>query len=143
MKRFLKWLGYSVSSIILIILLVFFIASIYVQKHKKELIAEASASIKEKFHSVVAIKGIHLSLFAQFPNLSIQLEEVDVKGPMYHIHHQKLFTVKDISVRIKTWPLLGGKIVLSKTKLKDGQLFIYTDKLGNHNLDEFKQKQST
>lgn len=121
----------------------FFIASIYVQKHKKDLIAEASASIKEKFHSVVAIKGIHLSLFAQFPNLSIQLEEVDVKGPMYHIHHQKLFTVKDISVRIKTWPLLGGKIVLSKTKLKDGQLFIYTDKLGNHNLDEFKQKQST
>jgi len=45
-------------------------------------------------------------------------------------------------VRLKTWPLLGGKVVLSKTKISEGQLFIYTDKLGNHNLDEFKQKQA-
>lgn len=104
------------------------------------MIKEARATIQKKYHSTVAIKDIHLSLFKQFPNFSIELEEVDVEGPMYHIHGQKLFTAKDISVRIKTWPLLGGKIVLSKTKLKDGQLFIYTDKLGNHNLDEFKQK---
>lgn len=142
MKRLLKWLAYGLASIILLMLLVFFIASIYVNKHKHELIAEASASIQKKYHSTVSIKDIHLSLFAQFPNFSIQLEEVDVKGPMFHLHHQKLFTAKDVSVRIKTWPLFGGKIVLSKTKISDGQLFIYTDKLGNHNLDEFKQKQA-
>lgn len=142
MKRFLKWLAYSLSSIVLLILFLFFIASIYVKQNKKELIAEASKTILEKYHSKVLIKDIHLSLLAQFPNLSIQLTEVDVEGPMFHIHHQKLFQAKDISVRIKTWPLFGGKIVLSKTKLNKGQLFIYTDKLGNHNLDEFKQKQA-
>lgn len=142
MKRFLKWLGYSLASVILLILFLFFIASIYVKQNKTELIAEASKTILEKYHSKVKIKDIHLSLLAQFPNLSIQLDEVDVEGPMFHLHHQKLFIAKDISVRIKTWPLFGGKIILSKTKLNKGQLFIYTDKLGNHNLDEFKQKEA-
>ncbi len=122
--------------------MVFLIASIYVQQHKKELIAEASATIQKKYHSTVTIKDIHLSLFEQFPNFSIELKEVDVKGPMFQIHAQKLFTAKNISVRIKTWPLLYGKILLTKTKLEDGQLFIYTDKLGNHNLDELKQKKA-
>lgn len=142
LKRFLKWLAYGLTSLILLIVLAFVIASIYVKQHKKELITEASISIQKKYHSIVTIKDIRLSLFAQFPNLSIQLDGVDVKGPMYHIHHQKLFTADNISIRIKTWPLLGGNIVLSKTKLNKGQLFIYTDKLGNHNLDEFKQKKA-
>jgi len=39
------------------------------------------------------------------------LDEVVVEGPMFHLHHQKLFIAKDISVLIKTWPLFGGKII--------------------------------
>ena len=140
MKRFLKWIGYSLMAILVLLLVVFIVASVYVKQHKQALIKEASASIEKKYHSVVTIKDIHLSLLAQFPNLSIQLEEIDVKGPMYAVHHQKLFAAEKMSIRIKTFPLFLGKINFSKTKINNGQLFIYTDSLGRHNLDEFKQK---
>ncbi|MBT9485538.1 AsmA-like C-terminal region-containing protein [Sediminibacterium sp.] len=142
MKRFLKWLLYGVSSIMILILLLFFVASIYVQQNKKKLIEDARKSIEVKYNSLVSINDIQLSLFEQFPNLSIQLKDVDVKGPKYNLHHQKLFLAKNISIRIKTWPLVLGRVVFNKTKLTNGQLFIYTDKDGKRNIDEVKAKQN-
>jgi len=59
LKRLLKWLGYGLASILLLILLVFIIANIYVQQHKTELITEASRAIQKKYHSRVYIKDIH------------------------------------------------------------------------------------
>ncbi|MDP3568460.1 AsmA-like C-terminal region-containing protein [Sediminibacterium sp.] len=133
-------MAYGFASISLFIILAYFIASIYIEQNKYKLLVEARKSIEKKYHSVVEIKNIHLSLIEQFPNLSIQLDHIDVKGPMYGAHHQKLFTAKKVSLRIKPLPLLIGSIVFSKTKINNGQLFIYTDSLGKHNLDELKQK---
>ncbi len=140
MKKILKWIGYSILSIILIIIIVLLIGSLYIEKNKKEIIAEASKEIELKYHSVVTIKDIGLSVLAQFPNASIQLQGIDVQGPMYKVHHQKLFTAENVSVRIKIIPLLIGKIKFSKTKIENGQLFLFTDSLGNNNLSEFNQK---
>lgn len=142
MKKILKWLGYSIVSVLCLFVLIFIIGSVYIIQNKKEIIAEASKNIEIKYHSVVTIKDINLSLFAQFPNLSMQLDGVEVQGPMFKIHNQKLFTAEKISVRLKILPLFMGKINFSKTKIEKGQLYLYTDSLGKNNLSEFNQKKS-
>lgn len=140
MKKFLNWLGYTIVGILCLMTLIYIGGSIYIKQNKKELIAEASKNIEEKYHSIVLIKDINLSLFAQFPNLSIQLKEIDVQGPMYKIHQQKLFKAENISVRIKFLPLLIGSLKFSKTKIENGQVYLYTDSTGKNNLSEFNQK---
>ncbi|OYZ01623.1 MAG: hypothetical protein B7Y37_05535 [Sphingobacteriia bacterium 28-36-52] len=133
-------MAYGFVGISLFIILVYFIGSLYIQQNKYKLLAEARKSIETKFHSIVSIKNIHLSIIEQFPNLSIQLDHIDVKGTMYDVHQQKIFTAKKVSVRIKPLPLLIGNIVFSKTKINNGHLIIYTDSLGKNNLEELTKK---
>ncbi|MEN9600204.1 MAG: hypothetical protein RL596_2525 [Bacteroidota bacterium] len=140
MKRYLKIFLVSAGSLLLIFLIAFGIGKWYISTHKEEIIAKIKKGAKEKYYSVVAIKDIELTFFSTFPHIAIHLSGIDVQGPMYHIHHQKLFSAKTVDLSIRPEKLILGKIVLGKTTLKEGNLYIYTDSNGVSNLSYFKSE---
>lgn len=140
MKKLLRWILYSVFGLILISFITLFFGSIYIQKNKKEILSKINTYVEKKYHSNLNIQELTLSLIDHFPNFSIRLEDVDVKGPMFNKHHQKIFSAELISLEINTQKLLRGKIEFSNTRVKNGNIFIFTDKEGKSNLSEFSQK---
>jgi len=136
-----KWIKYSiitVSTLLLFLLLLFVGAGIYIKSNKKEMIAKFIKDVETKYHTQISIGDLSLSFFKSFPSLTLVIENVDAKGPMYKVHNHKLFSASEIYLRLNTFKLLAGKIAFGKTSVKNGSAYIYTDSNGVNNLNYFK-----
>jgi hypothetical protein len=102
------------------------------------MIATFIKEAETKYHTQINVGDISLSLFKSFPSLSLVIERIDAKGPMFTVHNHKLFTASEIYLRINTFRLLTGKISFGKASIKNGAVFIYTDPNGVNNLSYFK-----
>lgn len=137
MKKAIRFVSIIIVAFIGLLILLYIGASIYLSVNKKEIIAEIANTVQRKFQSVVIIEDVDIDLFQDFPNLSLEVKNVDVKGPLYHIHGKKIFTASRIYISIATHKLFIGKISIRKTIIKNGNLFIYTDSTGLSNLSYF------
>ncbi len=135
MKKPIKYVGILLACLLGLILLVYISASIYLQINKKEIIEKIASTVEKKFHSLVTIEDIDIAIFEHFPNLSVEVKNIDVKGPLFYIHGKKLFSASKLYISIATKKLLVGKIRVGKTTIKNGNIFIYTDSTGQSNLD--------
>lgn len=85
-----KWIKYSiitVSTLLLFLLLLFVGAGIYIKSNKKEMIAKFIKDVETKYHTQISIGDLSLSFFKSFPSLTLVIENVDAKGPMYKVHN--------------------------------------------------------
>ena len=138
MNKWFKYLIFSISSFLIILFLLFVGVGLYIKSNKKELIATFIKEAETKYHTQINVGDISLSLFKSFPSLSLVIERIDAKGPMFTVHNHKLFTASEIYLRINTFRLLTGKISFGKASIKNGAVFIYTDSNGVNNLSYFK-----
>lgn len=137
MKKAIKYIGILLGSFLSLLLLLYIGASIYLNANKEEIIAKIAKTVESKFQSIVTIEDLDIALFQNFPNLSLEVKNLDVKGPMFNIHGKKLFTASRLYISIATHKLLIGKVIVGKTSFKNGNLFIYTDSTGLSNLSHF------
>ena len=140
MNRWLKYGLIAVGSFFTLFIALFAGVSIYINTNKSALIEKFTKEAEAKYHTQVAIKNLSVSLFKEFPSLSLLVENVDAKGPMYKIHNRKIFTASKIYLRLNTFQLLSGKISFGKTLITNGNVFIYTDTSGLNNLSFFKSE---
>ena len=138
MNRWLKYGLITVTTLIGIMLLVFVGVGMYIKSNKKEMISKFSKEVETKYHTTISVGDLSLSFFKSFPSLTLIVENVDAKGPMFKVHHQKLFTATEIYLRINTFKLLTGNLSFGKTSIKNGNVLIYTDSNGLSNLSHFK-----
>ncbi len=137
-----KWLKYSIvtiSSLIIILILLFVGVGLYIKSNKKEMIARFIKEADTKYHTQISIGDISLSLFKSFPSLTLVVEKIDAKGPMFKVHNHKLFTASEIYLRINSFKLLIGNLAFGKASIKNGNAFIYTDSNGVNNLSYLKE----
>ncbi|MDP1842041.1 MAG: AsmA-like C-terminal region-containing protein [Sediminibacterium sp.] len=137
MKKAIKYFSILLASFIGLLLILYIGASIYLRLNKKEIIAKIAKTVESKFQSTVTIEDLDIALFQNFPNLSLEVKNLDVKGPMFHIHGKKLFTASRLYISIASHKLLIGKVSVRKTSFKNGNLFIYTDSTGLSNFSYF------
>ena len=140
MNRWLKYGLIAVGSFFTLFIALFAGVSIYINTNKSALIEKFTKEAEAKYHTQVAIKNLSVSLFKEFPSLSLLVENVDAKGLMYKIHNRKIFTASKIYLRLNTFQLLSGKISFGKTLITNGNVFIYTDTSGLNNLSFFKSE---
>ncbi|TAF53671.1 MAG: hypothetical protein EAZ62_04275, partial [Sphingobacteriia bacterium] len=140
-----KWFKFPVCvlGILVVLATVLWVAgNAWLDKNKKRLIAELAQTVEEKYFTQIQIGDLHLSWTADFPHLSLVIENVDAKGPLFKQHGHKFFTASEIFLAIQPSQLLLGKIVFSKTSISNGNIFIYTDSTGLSNLSFFKSKKA-
>jgi len=126
----MKWLKGLLIFVGLIILL-FSIGLVLIVVYKKEILAEVSRQLKENINAEVTIRDADITLFSEFPNFTLKLDDVEIKG---------LFTTKTILVNVRTYKLFYKEIEFRSVKIIDGEFFVFRTKAGYSNLDVFKKK---
>jgi hypothetical protein len=138
MNRWLKYGLIGFGTILTLLLILFAGVSFYINSNKGELINKFKKEVQTKYHTQVTIDNLSLSLFKNFPSLSLLIENVEAKGPMYQIHKHKFFSASQIYLRLNMLALFTGKLSIGKTLITNGNVYIYTDSSGVNNLSVLK-----
>ncbi len=90
-------------------------------------------SMNEDFKGSIEIKDSHVSLFANFPYISIDLEGVVIYEDKTK-STKKIVDVKDIYLGFDIWTIISGKMEIKKIKISDGTLNLVQHKDGVFNI---------
>jgi hypothetical protein len=124
--RLIKWL--------IILPIVLFLLLLLVVYWKQEAIVqyflrEANRSYKGE----IVIKGSHISPFAHFPSISIDLEGVEVYEDKSRTG-EPILKVRDVYLNFDVWSILSGEYNVSSIDIMDGDLRLVQHKDGSFNI---------
>ena len=111
----------------------FFVLVLIVYVKQDEIVQGLIHDLNEDFEGSTEIKDSHISMFANFPYISIDLEE-------FKVHENKkknttaIVDVHDVYVGFNLWTIITGKMEIKKIKLKDGQINLVQHKNGEFNI---------
>ena len=142
MKKILGWTIKIAAGLLILLFLLFIGLTMYVNSHKKELIAQATETIHTKLSGNVTIEDLNVSLFRHFPSLSIRLINVSVTDSLYSKHQHKLLSAENLFVRLSTPSLITGRVLVNKFTLRNGGFYLFTDSTGYSNGYLLKPKNS-
>jgi hypothetical protein len=135
MKRLLSfkfWLRASlITALSVIVLFLGVVALAYWQQ--KWVVQRLLSWANENYKGEIVIKGSHISAFANFPYISIDLEDL-------YIYEEKdrsncpIVKVKDAYLGFDFWTIISGKYDLKSIKLSEGDLNLIQHKDGSINL---------
>jgi hypothetical protein len=134
--RWLKGLLIFVGFIILL----FSIGLVLVVVYKKQILAEISDQLKSSIRAEVTIGDADITLFTEFPNFTLKLDNVSIKDPSARAGDKELLTTKAILVNVRTYKLFFKEIEFRSVRIIDGEFFVFRTKSGYSNLDVFKKK---
>lgn len=126
LKGFLVFVGF--------IIILFAVGLLLVVIYKKEILAEVSSQLKENINAEVTIGDADITLFSEFPNFTLKLDDVEIKD---------LFNTKTVLVNVVTYKLFYKEIEFRSVKIIEGEFNVFRTKSGYSNLDVFKKKDVT
>ncbi|MCH6200082.1 membrane biogenesis protein [Aquiflexum sp. LQ15W] len=126
-----------VLGIILIVFLIFAIVptlSVFLlYQNQKQLTQTAIGSLNDGFNGKLEVKDSRISPFANFPYVSIDLQNV-VFYEEKKQNAEVIFSVNDLYIGFSIWDILVGKYNIKSLKLEKGFLDLKKDLEGNLNL---------
>ena len=125
------------------IIFVFGIGLVLIIIYKKEIIAEVSSQLKSAVHADVNIGDVDITIFAEFPNFTLELEDVNIKDPSARPGDPDLLNVKTVFVNIRTYKLFLKEIEFRSIRIVEGEFFVFRSKSGYSNLDVFKKEKDS
>ena len=97
--------------------LLFAITIIIVYQKQDEIVQELIADLNADFVGSTEIKDSHISMFANFPYISIDLEEFEVHESK-DTSDKPIMLIEDVYVGFNLWTILTGKMEIKKIKLE-------------------------
>ncbi len=138
-----KWLKISLKvlgSIVLLVLILFIAAGIYVAYNKKKVLTLISNNINKSIDGHLSIGDIDPTFFSGFPDVSVSLKNVSLQDRQWEKHKHTLLNAKDVEVAINPFMLIGGSIDIKKISINNAGIDLFTDSTGYSNLSVFKKK---
>ncbi|HEY6976104.1 MAG TPA: AsmA-like C-terminal region-containing protein [Chitinophagaceae bacterium] len=137
-NKTLRILARVISGIILFIMLLLIVANIYVRYNKQAILEIINSNINKNISGRFEVKDINVSTFTHFPNIAIDLQNIELADSVYH---QPLLQCKLLSCRFSIFKLWDVKHQLSKLVLEHGTVIFFTDSTGYSNTSMFKKKE--
>ncbi len=114
-------------------------ATIFVITHEKELIAAFEQEINKQVQTEILIKSSEISFIESFPNVSIHLENLRMKGSHptseeYLAHFQNLYLDFNII------ELLEGNYSIERVHAYKGGVYLFVDSTGTNNYSFYESK---
>ncbi len=138
MARLLRWVLYSIAFLVLLAGIAYATA----QQYKSTILQTINRELKNTVNGDVQIGWLDFTIFEQFPNLSISVGKIYVRGPQYAKYHKDFFTAERIYIHISPVRLFQGAINLKSISVKNGNIFIFRDANGYTNMDVVKKQKS-
>ncbi len=133
MNKYLKWTLRILGSLLALLLILLLVLKIYVSNNKTKLITEATEKISEKIGGKIEIKDVGVSMFKNFPYLTISLEQLKITDSLYAKHQHALVQAEGIYLRVNPLKLMLFKVSLNKLRIEKGGFYIYKDSTGYSN----------
>ncbi len=137
MWRFLKWFGFFVLVIIFLLALGLGLAYFY----KKEILVAVNKELSKSINGEISIGDIDFGI-REFPNVSITLRTIYLRGPQYARYHKDFLNAEKVFIDLHLRPLLHKEIAIRSIRVITGNFFIFRTKSGYTNLDVFKSYMS-
>lgn len=142
-KSFWKWLLIIVGGIFALILILAVAGGIYVQTHKKEVLASVLAQLNENIDGTISVGDLNPEIFANFPRISLNLTDLHLKDREFDRHHKELLSAKSVLLVVNALDLIRGKINIVKIDIRDGAIYLLTDANGYSNASIFAKKKKS
>lgn len=139
MKRLAKILGLLLVSIMIIVLIGYGI----IVSYKVEILAKVNDKISESVNGEVQIGDFEITLLHDFPNISLSLKDIDLRGPRYQYYKHGFLRAEMIDLNVRPFRLLQKQVSIKSIKVVNGEIFIFRTKDGYMNLDVFNNKTSS
>jgi hypothetical protein len=135
----MKWVRRIVVFVGCIILL-FSVGLLLIVIYKQEILAEVSSQLKSAISAEITIGDADITLFSEFPNFTVKLDDVLIKDPSARPGDKELLRTKTILLNVLTYKLFFKEIEFRSIRIIDGEFFIFRTQSGYSNLDVFKKK---
>jgi len=110
------------------------ILAVYVQLHKRSILDRAQNAVKTRLQGDLHIGSMEISLFRNFPSITVRLSDVSLRDSAWQQHHHDLLKTTDVFVSCNLWKsLLHRDVALGRVTLQHGQIYFYTDSTGYTN----------
>lgn len=120
-------------TVLIIPLLLFIIFTTLLYYKQDTIVKELVQTINNDFVGEISLKNSHISPFANFPYISIDLEEVKIYQDK-NKDKSPILDLNDIYLGFDLWTLISGKFDIKSLKLKDGYIHIIQDTNGEFNI---------
>ncbi|MBI1769902.1 MAG: AsmA family protein [Bacteroidetes bacterium] len=136
MRKLLKWAALGFGGILIVtIVAAILLPRIYEEKIRIDLEQE----IDRHVDADVTFSEVHLKLFRHFPNLTLSLNDLLIKGKE-DFKHDTLAAVKEIQLEVRLWSLISKReIELKSVHMVDPEINVYVLKDGKANYDIVKR----
>ncbi|HSJ68060.1 MAG TPA: AsmA-like C-terminal region-containing protein [Anditalea sp.] len=128
-----KGLKITLLAVVLVPLLLMIGAIAAVYYNQSKIVQKGLATVNESFEGELVISGSHISPFANFPYISIDLE-----GISFYENKSKdtkpLYTAQDVYVGFDLWDVLSGNYKVKSIKINRGHLDVVKYANGDINL---------
>lgn len=134
-KRFSKkfWTR-LIFAILLVPIILFTIVTSIVYFKQKEIVQELLVHVNEAFEGSIQLKGSHVSPFAEFPYISIDLEDLHIYEGKKHTKKGELLHIGDCYVGFNLWDILKGNYTIKAIEIANGSIRIIQHKDGTFNI---------
>lgn len=138
----MKWIK-RVGIVVGLIVVLFSVGLALVYFYKKEILAEVSAQLKSAVHAEVVVGDVDITLFEEFPNFTLRLDNVFVRDTSARPGDPELFKTRTILLNLRTYKLFFKEVEFKNVEIHDGDVFIFRNTLGHSNLDAFRRQDTT
>lgn len=138
MHRWVKIFLWFLGVLIGLLVLLYSAGALYIHFNKKELLSRLTNSVNHKINGTISIKDVDPSFFVNSPDLSVKLEEVELRDSLWHKHQHPLLKSREVYVSLNALGFIRGLISVSNIHVKDAECYIFTDSTGYSNASLFK-----
>jgi hypothetical protein len=141
-----KWLRICLKTgavLLGIVFLLWLALAFYIQQHRRELAAQLIERANRRLNGRLTIGDISPSLLRSFPQVSLALDNVELRDSLYTRHRHPLLAVKRIFVKVNTFTLLRHHLDVKEITLENGVFYAYTNPQGYTNMSAMKRRSRT
>ncbi len=121
---------YVVLGLFFLYLLLLLGLTIYVHTNKAEIISTIKADLRQNIQGNINIKDADVSIWRSFPKIEVALKDVSITDSVYHAPFLKM---QEIDVSVGLIDILGKQTDISRVKLTNGLVHVFTDTSGYTN----------
>ena len=121
------------GALFLLPVILYIALSLYVSANKDALLKKAGTQIGTVIGGSVSIADLSVSLFNNFPYLSIELKKVDVRDSLFARHGHSFLYAEKLFLRVSPIKLLMARLSINKLEIDSGHLHLFTDSSGYSN----------
>ena len=138
MARIFRWFFYLIGMFVVLNVLGY----VALQFYMPSILETLNRQLKQGINGDFQIGKLDLTIFEQFPNFSIAVSDIYLRGPKYSIYHKDFFQAEKIYVHVRPLDLFRGAINLKSISIKNGSIFVFRTSDGYTNSEVFKKKEN-